>query len=82
MSERLLSKAKVLRVHEAAKLMGLKDGEQFRRLAERAGVVPGHDRIGRLVFSEADVEHVRTFKRRTSWERVLEDDSDESDDDG
>jgi len=77
MPERPPSDGKSLRLGDAAKLLGLADGERFRVLAQGAGVVGVPDRSGRLWFSEADVERVRNFKLRTSWERVLDDDKDE-----
>jgi hypothetical protein len=47
--------------------------ERFRVLAQDAGVIGSRDMTGRLWFSEADVGRFRAFRRRTAWERVLED---------
>jgi hypothetical protein len=69
-----LSTGRSLRTIDAARLLGVDDPEKFRVLAKRAGVLGERGRDGRRYFSEAEVEAVRAFKRRTSWERVLADD--------
>lgn len=67
------STGKVLRMIDAARLLGFNDPEKFRVLAERAEVKGTRGRGPGFLWSEADVAAVRRFAEENGLELGVDD---------